>query len=166
MNFREIALAISEERFSLLVNRATRKGREEVLKACGIRRATHRILDPKKRRKVAITKLRDWIESEPGGGNEVAFRLMYNVLSGALRPMVITILDQRGISHESGITDDLSQLNSIDSGALISTLSALSGEYDAADIALYFQFTAVDPEFDGLREALEGAPGCAEALRA
>ncbi len=164
MTHRELALALSEENFSRLIELATRRFRAELFRVTGIQKATRRLIDPRRRREAATARLRTWLETDDQRRNEVAFRLVYDVLAGKLRPLIVDFLDRHGVPHEEGLADDLSKLNELSVEQLRATVEGLSEQHEVADLALYLFFTAGDPDFKPLAERLAEMPELREML--
>jgi hypothetical protein len=159
-----VVLELSDARFGELVDGVRRATREEIFKGTGIHKATRRILDPVRRRQTAAQRLHTWLEEDPGGGEDVAFRLLYDVLSGLLRPLVVDFLDACEIPHEDGMTDGLTRLNDAEASDLVGTVADLAEKHPHGDLALYLYFTAADPDFDALATTLEKVDGLRAAL--
>ncbi|MAE71340.1 MAG: hypothetical protein CME06_12845 [Gemmatimonadetes bacterium] len=164
MTHRELALALSEENFSRLVELATRKFRAEVFRVTGIQKATKRLIDPRRRREACTSRLRAWLGEDDQQRNEVAFRLEYDVLAGKLRPLIVDFLDLHDMPHEEGLTDDLAKLNELSVEELRSAVKKLSATHPPADVALYLFFTAGDADFKPLAGRLAEMPELREAL--
>jgi protein-tyrosine-phosphatase len=165
MTYRDIVLTLSEENFSRLVQLSTRKFRAELFQKTGIHKATRRIIDPVARRKAATERLHGFFELDDGRQSEVAFRLVYDMLAGKRRAMIVDFLDMQGIPHEEGLTDDLARLNELTVEELREAYGKLAEKYPACDVALYFFFTAGDRDFQTLAGRLTEMPELLGALR-
>lgn len=166
MTYRELALALSEENFSRLVELVSRKFRSELFQATGIHKATKRFIDPVARRAAAVARLRKFFEGQDRNQDEIAFKLIYDMLAGKRRPMIVDFLDAHGIVHEDGLTDDLAKLNELTVEELRGSFAALAAKYPPCDVALYFFFTGGDRDFRDLAGRLAEMPELGEALKA
>ncbi len=165
MTYRDIVLTLSPGNFSRLVQLSTRKFRAELFQKTGIHKATRRIIDPVARRKAATERLHRFFELDDGRQSEVAFRLIYDMLAGKRRAMIVDFLDLHEIPHEDGLTDDLTRLNELTVEELRDSFNKLKEKYPPCDVALYFFFTAGDRDFEALSGRLAEMPELLEALR-
>ncbi|MBI5495793.1 MAG: hypothetical protein HY904_12280 [Deltaproteobacteria bacterium] len=144
----QIVGAMSEAKFAEMMARSPRSVRETLFGRLNIKASSTKSILPKLHQKneERIKKLHTKLAQVPGNAKneqDLCSELIRNWLVGK-NPMLIAAMDQLGVKHENGLTEqELDFIEKLEPAKVKDLVGALAGKFADEEVGIYLRFMKV-----------------------